>query len=238
MHTEAPTMATPRSGESAAPELAVLWDLDGTLIDSEPLLFEAERRALAADGLELTAEIKAQFIGLGGTEVLAALADAFGVTADLDAWALRKREAYLELLDAVPAFAPTVELARRLAAEQVPMAVASGSPVLVIQRALRAVGLDEAITVHVSVVDVAAGKPAPDVFLEAARRLGVPPERCVVVEDAVPGVLAAKAAGMRCIAIPYLTDPLDGRFREADLLVADGMAAADPQHLIDWLRVS
>ncbi|MCA0294878.1 MAG: HAD family phosphatase [Actinobacteria bacterium] len=236
----APDVQTPTTQDAATrvPDLAVLWDLDGTLIDSEPLLFEAERAAVAVDGLELTPELKSRFVGLGGHEVLAAIADAFGVDADLDAWAARKSAAYLDLLDTVPPFAPTVELARRLAAAGVPMAVASGSPVWVIRRALVAIGLVEAIPVHVSVADVAAGKPAPDVFLEAAARLGVPPQRCVVVEDAVPGVLAAKAAGMRCIAIPYLHDPLDERFGAADLLVAGGMASADGGTLFDWLTTT
>lgn len=218
-----------------SPGLAVLWDLDGTLIDSEPLLFEAERLALAQDGLDLTYEIKQRFIGLGGNEVLTGLADWFGVEADLDRWNAVKKDAYFQLLDTVPAFPPAVELARRLAAAGVPMAVASGSPVHVIGRALRAIGLAEEITTHVSVEQVAAGKPSPDVFFAAADALGVPPANCVVIEDAVPGVLAARAAGMRCLAIPSVTDPLDDRFTQADRLVPGGMPAADVDALFDWI---
>lgn len=222
-------------GSARWSDLAVLWDLDGTLIDSEPLLFEAERIALAEDGLALTPEVKRPLVGLGGHEVLAALAAAFGVSPDLDVWAARKRNAYLALLDEVTAFGPTVRLAAQLAAAGVPMAVASGSPVEMIERALRSVGLSDAIAHRVSVAEVAAGKPAPDVFLEAARRLRVAPANCVVIEDAVPGVLAAKAAGMRCVAIPYVTDPLDDQFHLADLLIGEGMAAADPEQIMNWL---
>lgn len=213
----------------------MLWDLDGTLIDSEPLLFEAERRALAKDGLNLTPQIKRQFVGLGGREVLAAIADWFGVEADLEAWGAGKREAYLELLDTVTAFAPTVGMAHRLGAAGVPMAVASGSSRWAIDRALSAIGLSEVLTTRISVDQVAAGKPAPDVFLAAADALGVPPAHCVVVEDALPGLLAAHAAGMRCLAIPSIVDPLDPRFERADLLVAGGMPAADPDELIAWI---
>nr|WP_300149770.1 HAD family phosphatase [Propionicimonas sp.] len=219
----------------ATRQLAVLWDLDGTLIDSEPLLFEAERQMLVGYGIDLTAEIKSQFVGLGGTEVLQAIADHFEVVPDLPAWTRGKVEAYLQLLDSVPACEPTVELARRLGGTGVPQAVASGSPVWIIERALKAIGLDEVITTHVSVDQVAAGKPAPDVFLHAAGVLGVAPSDCVVVEDAVPGMQAGKAAGMRVLAIPYITDPLDPAFEQADYLVPGGMAAADPDAMFAWM---
>lgn len=216
---------------------AVLWDLDGVLVDSEGLLFEAERLLLAEHGAELTAEVKAGFIGLGGTEVLAALAGHFGLDADLPAWSARKLELVAELVPGLQPFAPTAALVRALAEAGMPMAVASGSPADAIDRSLRIVGLADLLPVRVSVDQVAAGKPAPDVFLAAADRLGVPPERCVVIEDAVPGVLAAKAAGMRFIAIPSVTDPLDPRFEDADLLIRGGMSAADPTALLDWLGV-
>lgn len=135
------------------------------------------------------------------------------------------------------AFEPTTTVVRALAAAGVPMAVASGSPAAAIDTSLHTVGLDELLPVRVSVDQVAAGKPAPDVFLAAAAQLGVPPEHCVVIEDAVPGVLAAKSAGMRCIAIPSVTEPLDPRFEQADLLVRDGMSAADATTLLGWLGV-
>lgn len=214
---------------------AVLWDLDGILVDSEPVLFEAERLLLAEHGAELTAQIKREYVGLGGREVLAALAGHFGLTPDLAAWTARKIELASELLDSVRPFGPTTAMVRALSAEGVPMAVASGSPPAAIDRSLTAAGLAELLPVRVSVEQVAAGKPAPDVFLAAARRLGVPPADCVVVEDAVPGVLAARAAGMRCVAIPSITDPLDPRFEQADLLVRGGMSQADGGWLTDWV---
>jgi HAD superfamily hydrolase (TIGR01509 family) len=214
---------------------AVIWDLDGVLVDSEPLLLEAERIAFAEHGVALTPELKRPFVGLGGAEVLSAMAEAFGLDVDLDELAARKVAAYLELAPALVGFAATTELVRRLDAAGVPMAVASGSSRAAIDAALVAVGLDTLIRVRVSVDEVAAGKPAPDVFLAAAERLGVDPRACVVVEDAVPGLLAAKAAGMRCLAIPSVTDPLDQRFEQADLLVRAGVAAAVPDDLLAWI---
>lgn len=218
------------------PITAVIFDMDGVLVDSEPLLFEAERLLLAELGAELTVEAKKPFIGMGGHEVLQALLDHFGLTADVAALGRRKGEIYLELARTVPGFAPTAELARALHADGVPLAIASGSSVEGIAICLAAIGLTEQFPVQVSVSSVARGKPAPDVFLAAAERLGVAPASCLVVEDAIHGVEAALAAGMRVIAIPSVTDPLHPGFHRADLLVAGGMAEADPQRLIAWVR--
>lgn len=214
---------------------AVLWDMDGVLVDSEALLYEAERQLFAEHGIDLTPEFKAGFVGLGGSEVLAAMAAHFGVEPDLPVWTARKIELATALFPQLQPFAPTTTMVRELAAAGVPMAVASGSPMSAIESSLTAVGLADLLPVRVTVDDVATGKPAPDVFLAAAERLGVRPEDCVVVEDAVPGVLAAKAAGMFCVAIPSVIDPLDSRFEQADLLVRGGMSAVDPTELLGRL---
>ena len=226
---------TTQSG-TGSPIAAVIFDMDGVLVDSEPLLFEAERILLAELGAELTEEIKKPFIGLGGHEVLQALADHFGLEADVAALGRHKGEIYLELARTVPGFAPTTELARALHADGIPLAIASGSTPEGIAICLAAIGLTEEFPVQVSVSSVARGKPAPDVFLAAAEQLGVDPAHCLVVEDAIHGVQAAHAAGMRVIAIPTLTDPLDPGFHRADLLVAGGMTAADSAQLIAWVR--
>lgn len=217
---------------------AVIFDLDGVLVDSEPLLFEAERVALAAYGAELTPAIKEPFIGLGGRDVLAALARRFDLDVDLAELGARKMAAYLDLVSRVAGFAPTAALVRGLQADGVPLAIASGSTPGAIDAALGAIGLRDAFEVRVSTHDVARGKPAPDVFLLAAERLGAEPAACVVVEDAVHGVRAALAAGMRCIAIPSVADPLDPTFAEADLLVPGGMAQAEAGMLLDWVRAA
>lgn len=213
----------------------VIFDLDGVLVDSEPLLFEAERLALAEHGAQLTPAIKAPYIGLGGNDVLAALIGHFGLDVDVDQLGSAKMTTYLELVSRASGFEPTARLARALHSRGVPLAIASGSSPAAIDAALAAVGLDDVFAVRVSVAQVAHGKPAPDVFLHAASLLGVPAGDCVVVEDAVHGVEAARAAGMRCIAIPTVTDPLDERFADADLLIRQGMAGADADALLTWL---
>ncbi len=98
-------------------------------------------------------------------------------------------------------------------------------------------GLLDRFQVVISAEEVEHGKPAPDLFLAAARRLGAEPADCVVIEDSDPGVRAAHAAGMRCIAVPYLPDqPLARSYHDADLLIAGGMGALDPDDVLAWIR--
>ena len=218
------------------PIKALIWDLDGVLVDSEPLLYEGERLMLAEYGAELTPEAKEPFIGMGGLEVVQALMDLFGIEGDPAVLGEAKLRHYLELVANVPGFAPTIELARTVHADGIPMAIASGSPPESIDAALGAIGLADAFTEKVSTMHVSRGKPAPDVFLLAAERLGVTVENCVVIEDSAHGVEAAHAAGMRCIAIPSIPEPLDPAFATADLLVAGGMTDANSEELIAWVR--
>lgn len=220
----------------AAPVQALIWDLDGVLVDSEPLLYEAERLMLADYGADLTPEAKTPFIGMGGMEVIQALMDLFDIEADPATLGQAKMGYYLQLAETVPGFEPTIGLARAIHADGIPMAIASGSTPEGIAAALRAIGLTEAFTEKVSTKSVSRGKPAPDVFLLAAQRLNVSPANCVVIEDSVHGVEAAHAAGMRCIAIPSVPDQLADGFATADLLVAGGMAQASASELISWVR--
>lgn len=214
------------------PIRAILWDLDGVLVDTETLLFEAERIAFAHYGATITPEFKRAFIGMGGNEVLQAMSDALGLTVDLTELGRRKMDEYARQLPFLQGFAPTAAMVRAFDAAGLPQAVASGSSPEAIRAALRLIDLDQILTTQVSVAQVAAGKPAPDVFLAAARELGVDPQHCLVIEDAVPGVRAAQAAGMQVIAIPSVTDPLDPHFESATILVRDGMSGVDPEALV------
>jgi len=102
---------------------------------------------------------------------------------------------------------------------------------------LTGTGLAERVTTYVSSDEVARGKPAPDVFLEAARRLGAEPADCVVLEDAAPGAEAAHAAGMRCVAVPYVPAQAgDSAFATAGLLVRGGQAEFTARAAYDWVR--
>ncbi|MFF9689586.1 HAD family hydrolase [Streptomyces sp. NPDC014623] len=223
---------------SRVPAPSVLFDLDGTLVDSEPNYYEAGRRLLARYGVrDFSWENHTRFIGIGTRETLTVLREEYGIEAPVDELLAGKNALYLELAGtSTTAFPEMRALAERLHEKGVPMAVASGSSRAVIAATLAATGLDACIPLYVSAEEVARGKPEPDVFLEAARRLGVTPESCVVLEDAVPGVRAAHAAGMRCVAVPDAATSADGpEFGKAELLFPGGQAEFTAAAVLDWL---
>ncbi len=214
---------------------AVIFDLDGVLADSEPVHLAAEQATLADYGFDFTEHDKLEFVGRSNAEIITGLIARYGLAVEPAVLADHKARYLRDLLPAMKGFAATTDLVRRLREAGVPIAVASGSTPQNIVTSLSVVGLLDAFEVRVSADEVAAGKPAPDVFLEAAARLGVRAEDCVVVEDAVPGVLAARAAGMRCVAIPTITEPLDPAFFTAGLLFPRGMASVDVDAVMDFI---
>lgn len=217
---------------------AVIFDLDGTLVDSEPNYYEAGRRVLAAHGHDdFTWEDHTRFIGIGTRETLTTLREEYGIPVSVDELLAEKNRHYLELArESTEAFGGMRQLVERLHAARYPMAVASGSSRAAIAAVLVGTGLDSMLTVHVSAEDVAHGKPAPDVFLEAARRLRTAPARCVAVEDAPPGAEAARRAGMQCLAVPYVTGTADDpAFDGAGLLFRGGQGEFDVQQAYDWI---
>lgn len=226
------------------PGPCVLFDLDGTLVDSEPNYYEAGRRLLARYGVrDFGWDDHARFIGVGTRETLTTLRAEYGIEAPVDELLAGKNALYLELAGrSTEAYPEMRVLVERLHGRGVPMAVASGSSRAVIAATLAVTGLDAHLPLYVSAEEVAHGKPAPDVFLEAARRLGAEPASCVVLEDAVPGVEAARAAGMRCVAVPYVeAEADDPAFRAADLLFPHGQREFDADAVLerlagDWNR--
>ncbi|MFJ4777679.1 HAD family hydrolase [Streptomyces sp. NPDC088762] len=218
--------------------ISVIFDLDGTLVDSEPNYYESGRRTLARHGVpDFTWEQHSRFIGIGTLETLEILRERYGIQAPVEQLLAEQNAVYLELArTATEVFPEMRKFVERLHAEGVPMAVASGSSREAIDAVLVGTGLDSLLTTVVSAEEVAHGKPAPDVFLEAARRLGAEPAECVVVEDAAPGALAARAAGMGCVAVPYVVQSADdAAFAGAGLLFRGGQRefTADAAH--DWL---
>jgi beta-phosphoglucomutase len=181
----------------------VLWDVDGTLLDSAELHFLAWRDTVAQRGFALTRE---RFAATFGHRNDAVLRDYFGpgITADqILEISTAKEGRFRELLGSA-GLAPLPGVARWLAqlrADGWRQAVASSAQPASLEAMLGAIGLAEYFAAIVSARDVARGKPAPDVFLLAAERLGVPPARCVVVEDAPAGLEGARAAGMRAIGV-------------------------------------
>ena len=182
---------------------AILWDLDGTLVDSAEFHWLSWRDTMAAEGVSLTYR---QFLDTFGQKNDRILPGWLGPGADADRIrrvgdakeAEYRRLASVHGLTALPGASSWV---RRLHAQGWQQAIASSAPGENVGVMLRALALDAMFEAIVSAEDVTRGKPDPQVFLAAAERLGVPRDRCIVVEDAAVGVQAARSAGMRCIGV-------------------------------------
>ncbi|HEX6079722.1 MAG TPA: HAD family phosphatase [Methylomirabilota bacterium] len=190
------------AGELQKPD-AVIFDMDGVLVDSEPFGFEALRRVMARYGLPYREEENAEFLGRTTLDSCHTLRERHGLAESAETLADWYVEGMLEQIAQGPI--PMVgvpDVLKTIRAAGYRMALASSAEVRVIDANLTALGLRPLFDAVVSGTQVARGKPAPDVFLAAAERLGVRPAACLVVEDSRNGLLAAKAAGMRCVVVP------------------------------------
>ncbi|MEU7580834.1 HAD family phosphatase [Streptomyces sp. NPDC041068] len=217
---------------------SVIFDLDGTLVDSEPNYFEASRALLAEyTGREYTWADNESYVGISSHETLATWKKEYGIEASHAELLADLDRRYLALARAETHVYPEMrKLVERLHEAGVPMAVASGSSRAAIEAILAGTGLDAQLTTFVSAEEVPRGKPAPDVFLAAAALLGAEPKDCVVFEDAAPGAEAARAAGMRCVAIPYVAAHADdAAFAAAKPLFRGGHGEFTAQAALDAL---
>jgi HAD superfamily hydrolase (TIGR01509 family) len=203
---------------------AVIFDCDGTLVDSEPLSRTAWERALEPYGYALTEADAEASVGLPYPRVHAFFAERAELPAAAEFWTELSGVLY-ELIDAdLQVFDDAVQAARELRARGVPVAVASSSFRDRLHRTLSRAGLLDAFDAVVAGDEVEHGKPAPDMFLLAAERLGVEPAACIAVEDSPPGVAAALAAGMVTLAVcrvPGTEATLAGAHRVLDTVTAD-----------------
>jgi HAD superfamily hydrolase (TIGR01509 family) len=208
---------------------AVIFDLDGVLVDTEIWWDDVRREFAAAHGRPWTEADRAAVMGANSRQWSATMAARLDL--DLDPAAIER-----EIVDAMvarwgsepsPLIPGADAVVRRLAA-RFPLAVASSAHREVIDAALAATGLLASFGVIVSSDEVSHGKPAPDVYLEAARRLGLAPDRCLVIEDSLNGVLAGRAAGMTVVLVPNHSVPPAPGAREAASVVLDDLSALDP----------
>ena len=200
---------------------AVVFDCDGVLIDSEPVWERVRRKFVADHGGRWPDDAQDQMMGMSTAEWSAYMSEDFGLrlsprhVADLVIEAMTAEyEAHLPLLPGA------VDAVRALSAHW-PLAVASSAPKSLIEAVLDASGLREAFRVAVSSEEVARGKPAPDVYLEATRRLGIAPTSCAAIEDSSNGLRAAAAAGMAVIAVPRPEyPPAEDALRQSQVVLA------------------
>jgi beta-phosphoglucomutase family hydrolase len=179
-----------------------IFDLDGTLVDTMPLHYRAWNRAMQHAGLkeELSEDFFYSLGGMPTRRVAAVFAKHYGLLIDVDKVFHEKEALFTEMMSEMKYIDPVVAFARRMHG-RFPLSVASGGPRPVVRHTLELMKLAELFTVVVTPEDVAHGKPAPDMFLLAAERMGVPPGKCLVFEDAEPGIKAAEAAGMKWVQV-------------------------------------
>jgi HAD superfamily hydrolase (TIGR01509 family) len=188
---------------------AVVFDMDGVLIASEEIWDEVRRAYVDEQGGRYTDEMQRAMMGMSSPEWSRYLHETAGLPDEPEAINAEIVRRMLAAFDGhLPLFDGAIEAVRRLA-ERYPLAVASSSNRPLIDAVLDVSGLASSFRSTVSSEEVPRGKPAPDVYLEAARRLDVPPERCAAVEDSHNGIRSAHAAGMLVIAIPNPSFPPD-----------------------------
>jgi beta-phosphoglucomutase family hydrolase len=180
-----------------------IFDLDGTLIDSMPIHYRAWDETMRRAGLphKLDEDLFYTLGGVSTRRVGELIAAHYGLQVDADKLFHDKEALYNSLQINAKVIAPTAEFARRAAATH-PLAVASGGPRAIVRRSLELNGLASLFRVVVTADDVKHGKPAPDMFLLAAKLMNVPAKDCLVFEDAEPGFKAAAAAGMKLVKVP------------------------------------
>ena len=208
---------------------AVIFDCDGTLVDSEPLARHAWERTLEPYGYALTDADADATVGLPFPRTHAYYAERLELPGVDEMWTAYSGRLFALIDEELVVFEDAVGAARELRARAIPVGVASSSPRERLQRTLTRAGLLDAFDVTVAGDEVTNGKPAPDMFLLAAERLGVAPDACVAVEDSAPGVQAALAAGMHTIAVcrvPGTEATLAAAHRVVDSLSADTILEA------------
>ncbi len=208
---------------------AVVFDLDGVLIQTEEVWDEVREEFVRERGGRYGPDAQRAMMGMSSPEWSAYMHSALGVpdpARQINVEVVRRMDArYRERLPLIPG---AVEAVERLAARW-PLAVASSSNRPLIDAVLELSGLDRFFRATVSSEEVPRGKPAPDVYLEAARRIGVAPPVCAAVEDSHNGIQSAKAAGMRVLAIPNASYPPDDDSVAAADLVLDSLADLTPE---------
>jgi beta-phosphoglucomutase len=204
---------------------AVLWDMDGTLIDSEEFHWISWRDTLAKEGIAITREQFLSSFGQRNDSIIPRWLGAAATPESIERISKAKEELYRQLVrrDGMSPEPGVATWLHRLHNEGWQQAIASAAPRANIDAVLEALSATHVFQGIVSADDVHRGKPDPEVYLVAASRVGVPPDRCIVVEDAVAGVQGARSAGMKSIGVSHNGKqlPADVVVQSLDLLAPD-----------------
>lgn len=181
---------------------AVIWDMDGVLVDSEAYWLDSRVTFAARLGKPWTMDDQRAAMGRSTVEWAHVMRDRLAIEMEIDDIIEQVRGGVLERIAArMPSLPGAIE-AVYTAAERYPVALASGSPTIVIDTVMQLIGLNNVFQAIVYGDDMKEGKPSPEIYFEAARRLNVDPARCVGIEDSINGLKALRNAGMFAIAVP------------------------------------
>jgi len=183
--------------------MGVIFNSDGVLVNSEPVSLEAFRRMYAEVNIELSEDDLTSVIGHTAEASASMMWDRHGYFMKHEEYLEREERNYRQLVDeqGIAVFPGVIDLLDELADQQIPFALASSGHAAKIEMNLAAARLKDRFSIVVSGDDVDWGKPDPEIFLLAASHLSLPPERCIVIEDSIAGVEAARRAGMSCVAV-------------------------------------
>ncbi len=217
------------------PEIgAVIWDMDGVIADTGPLHLSAWQETLGKRGVNFSAEDFRQSFGERNDTIIRKAMGKQIAPGEIEAIAREKEEIFRSRArQRIKPLPGAVELIQSLNIEGVKMAIASSTTIENIRLVTEELGIANCFQAIVNGHEVTEGKPSPQVFLLAAQKLGVEPGNCLVIEDAVAGVAAAKKAGMHCLAVTN-THPRQ-RLKQADLIV-DSLEAVTIKDLEGLLR--
>ncbi|PJF40065.1 MAG: HAD family phosphatase [Chloroflexi bacterium] len=197
------------------PPKAIIFDMDGLLVDSERLWTIAETQLLAARGKQYDTNIHSAFIGLSLESLLANVREAYQLEDDVATLEDELHERVMALLRAGVTVKPGAnEIVDFVVQHNIPHAIASNSSEQVIEATLSTITWAHVFAIRCSVDHVEYGKPAPDIYQFAAEKVGIDPADCLALEDSVNGVRAAVAAGMTCFAVPDLSHTTPDKFND------------------------
>lgn len=199
---------------------AIVFDMNGVIADDERLHEEAYRQVMTNHGLKLSKEeYQNEYMGSPNPVNFKKIKEKYGLAEDVDTLLREKSAAYLELAKKYLKPVAGAERAIKIFAKKHRLALVSSSPLEEVQMVLQHFQVDQYFSVIVSGDDVKIGKPDPEPYLLAAKRLGVPPSQCMVFEDSKQGIISAKAAKMKVVALSTNLSPED--LKLADLVVGD-----------------
>ncbi len=196
---------------------AVIFDMDGVIVDTEKYHEKAYQNTANKLGVKITQKEVMQFKGVTATEIFKYLFNKHRITESVVKYALIKDEVYRSYLTNLKPLSGVIDLINKLKKDKIKLAIASSGSKLNVEFILRKLKIKNKFNVIVNGEDVKKGKPDPELFLTAAKKLGIRPKECIVIEDAVSGVNAAKKAGMFCIAVTGTF--VKSKLKDADLVI-------------------